>query len=215
MDRMRRTRLWIAIESLLAGSLVIPAMGHAQVSPTDEYKKLITSAQDVTAVGAHPFGEHVDLYTGALSFEITDVSIPGIGPTLTLGRSLNTAEDSQDAEDAITGVGGFWRPFGDWDLDIPRIETNAAWQMGAEGWVVGVYSKNRCTQFGVPPPVPSTSPPDFDWQPDRWWYGYHLIVPGAGDQTLLASYDGPTPTDGKAYSIGQAKLGDYLRRHCQ
>ena len=202
MDRLRRARLWIAFEFVLAGSLIVPVIGHAQVSPTDEYKELVTSAQDVTALGAHPFGERVDLDSGALSFEVTDISVPGTGPALTLGRSLNTAEDSQDAVDAITGAGGFWRPFGDWDLSVPRIETNAAWQMGVEGWVVGVNSNKRCTGFGVPPPVPSTSPPDSDWQPERWWYGYHLIVPGVGEQTLLASYDGQTPTDGKAYSIG-------------
>jgi RHS repeat-associated protein len=141
-------------------------------------------------LGAHPFGENVDLYTGALSFEVTDISIPGNGPTLTLGRSLKTAEDSLDAEDAITGKGGFFRPFGEWDLDIPRIETNAAWQMGVGGWVVGSGSKNRCMGFSVPPPVPSTSPPDLDWQPDRWWYGYHLVIPGQGSQDLL---DGGNP----------------------
>jgi hypothetical protein len=117
--------------------LLAAAQCQAQVSPTDEYRKLVESAQNVTPLGAHPFGENLDLYTGALSFEVTDISVPGTGPTLTLGRVLHTAEDSVDAVDAITGAGGFWRPFGDWDLDIPRIETNAAYQTNVSGWVVG------------------------------------------------------------------------------
>ena len=176
---------------LIAGPLLgVAAQCHAQVSPTDEYSKLIESAQHIGAMGAHPFGENVDLYTGALSFEVTDISVPGIGPALTLGRVLHTAEDSADAEDAITGMGGFWRPFGDWDLDIPRIETNAAWQLNVLGWLVGASSKNRCTGFSKPPPVQSTSPPDMDWAAVRWWYGYHLIVPGHGSQDLL---DGGNP----------------------
>lgn len=178
--------------SLVAVGLLlgIAAQCHAQVSPTDEYPKLIRSAQDVSALGAHPFGESVDLYTGALSFEVTDVSVPGIGPTLTLGRVLHTAEDSRDAVDPITSMGGFWRPFGDWDMDIPRIETNAAWQTNVQGWIVGSGSKNRCTGFSKPPPVQTTSPPNFDWNPLDWWYGYHLVVPGYGSQDLL---DGGNP----------------------
>jgi len=179
-----------------------PALCAAQASPTDEYSKLITSAQDVAALGAHPFGENVDLYTGALSFEVTDVSVSGTGPTLELGRVLKTAEDSPDATDAITGQGGFYRPFGEWDLDIPRIETNAAWQMNVAGWVVGTGTNNRCTGFTAPPPVQSTSPPDLDWQPYRWWYGYHLIVPGQGSQDLLDGGNPPAqqPT-GSGYRI--------------
>lgn len=88
MDRLQRTRLWIALESLLAGSLLIPAVGHAQtaIPPADEYRKLIAAGQSIQPLGAHPFGEKINLYNGSLSFEVTDISVPGIGPVLQLSR---------------------------------------------------------------------------------------------------------------------------------
>ena len=58
---------------------------HAQTStPEDEYKKLIRVTEDISPLGENPFGEHVSLYTGALSFQATDISIPGTGPTIEL-----------------------------------------------------------------------------------------------------------------------------------
>jgi RHS repeat-associated protein len=157
--------------------------------PTDEYSKLIGSASNITPLDSHPFGESVDLYTGALSFAVTDISVSGIGPTITIGRTIKAAEDSADATDAVSG-GGNWRPFGEWDLDIPRIETNAAFAPNLNGWQTDNASvstaSNRCTIFRAPPPAVSTSPPDQAWDPVRWWYGYHLVVPGYGDQLLLS-----------------------------
>jgi RHS repeat-associated protein len=173
----------------LACALQWAADLRATVAPTDEYSKLIGSASGVSPLDSHPFGENVDLYTGALSFGITDISVPGIGPTITVGRTLKAAEDSADATDAVYG-GGNWRPFGEWDLDIPRIETNAAYAPNLNGWQTDnntvPTASNRCTVFRAPPPAVSTSPPDGPWDPVRWWYGYHLVVAGYGDQLLLS-----------------------------
>ncbi len=66
------------------------ARAHAQstVTPEDEYKQLIKIDQDVQPLGPHPIGEHISLYDGTLSFEQTDVSLRGDGPTIQLSRSL-------------------------------------------------------------------------------------------------------------------------------
>lgn len=186
----------------LAYALFWAAELPAQVVPTDEYSKLINSASNITPLNAHPFGESIDLYTGALSFSVTDISVPGFGPTLSVGRTLKAAEYSADATDAVSG-GGNWRPFGEWDLDIPRIETNAAFAPNLSGWQTDNSSvataSNRCTIFRAPPPAVSTSPQSFAWDPVTWWYGYHLMVPGYGDQLLLNRVDGTNshaPTSG-------------------
>ena len=190
-----------ALAYALSWAAELPAMEV----PTDEYSKLINSASSITPLDVHPFGEYVDLYTGALSFNVTDISVPGIGPTLSVGRTLKAAEDSADATDAVAG-GGNWRPFGEWDLDIPRIETNAAFAPNLSGWQTDnsnvATASNRCSVFRAPPPAVSTSPPDGPWDPVRWWYGYHLIVPGYGDQLLLNRTVNNThaPTSG-SYSI--------------
>lgn len=181
---------------VLTVSLLPVVPSHAQVTPTDEYSKLITAGQHIQAVGARPFGENVNLYDGSLSFEVTDVSAPGIGPTLQLGRVLHAAEGSSDSDP------NFQRPFGDWDLDVPRIETNSAHQTNVSGWQIlsngTAGALDRCTDFNLPPPVVSSSPPDGPWDAVRWWYGYHLIVPGYGNQLLLqrSSNNTHTPASG-------------------
>ena len=86
--------------------------------------------------GDHPFGENINLYDGTLSFDVTDVTLRGNGPTITVGRTL------QFWQWVDQGTVGSQRPLGDWDLDIPRIETlvgssgdasTAIWQTGLGG----------------------------------------------------------------------------------
>ena len=174
---------WVVAYGAALSLLFVAGAGHAQTaSPTDEYRKLISAGQSIQPLGTRPFGESINLYNGSLSFEVTDISVPGTGPTLQLSRSLNTGENGEGDNFNMQ------RPFGDWDLDIPRMETQTAFQTNVSGWWTGIYSSgstsylDRCTQFHAPPPVQAVLVKDPDWQPTQWWYGYHLIIPGLGDQ---------------------------------
>ena len=162
--------------------LVLPGWCHAQsVSPEDEYKQLIQVDQAVHPLGAHPFGENISLYDGTLSFDVTDISVSGNGPTIQLARVLTPAQGPGYAVNAL-------RPFGDWDLDIPRIETYAgspALSMAGAIWRTSNSATARCTYFNVPPVYGPTQPGADPWTPNQWWYGYHLMLPGQGSQTLL------------------------------
>lgn len=173
---------------------------HAQlVTPEDEYKKLIQVDQSIHPLGEHPFGEQVNLSTGELSFEETDVSLQGDGPLLQLSRTLGTTNALSFGFDAN-------RPFGDWELDIPRIETATAKQANVTGWDVEASNPlQRCTQFGTPPPIQGQTINSADsWGATQWWYGYHLIVPGQGNQILLprGANNSLSPTmGGQTFSI--------------
>jgi YD repeat-containing protein len=179
-DNAMRTCGWIAHLGL-AVLVLISEQCYAQAAPESEYKQLINVQRDVQPLKANPFGEQVNLYNGALSFAVTDISQPGTGPELTLGRSLQIAEDVHNTD-------GIQRPFGEWRLNIPRIETNTAFQANVLGWDVGNVGDpgylNRCTLFRDPPPVQATIR-GFAWNSTEWWYGYHLVVPGYGDQILM------------------------------
>lgn len=137
-------------------------------------------SQSVTPVplGANPFGENISSYDGSLSFDETDVSLPGNGPALITARSLSTSNPHSFSFNAE-------RPFGDWNFNIPRIETAvvAKLQRGSTGWITnnGLSTGNRCSDFGVPATVSPIQGGD-TWELDQWWYGYHLIVPGVGSQ---------------------------------
>ncbi|WP_140656455.1 RHS repeat protein, partial [Rhodanobacter glycinis] len=145
-------------------------------------KKLIRVNEDIQPLGENPFGENISLYSGALSFEQTDVSLAGNGPTLSISRTftLNTQPELfQKLQETA---------FGDWDINLPRITTVAAIQNNVQGWVVANGNPYAlCTQFGPPP---SVNPPDGDsarnpWDASDWWSGYQLVVPGVGSQDLL------------------------------
>ncbi|HEY4291485.1 hypothetical protein [Luteibacter sp.] len=191
-------------------SLLLPLAAHAQSapganSPEDEYKKFIKVSEDIEPLGDTPFGEHISLYDGSLSFEQTDISVPGRGPTITIGRIFKepVAEERRDLQK---------RAFGEWDLDIPLISTIAPiTQQGSHiGWRVNSTNKKTiCSNFREPPSVPGVAgdPSRPDWEPDNWWSGYHMRIPGQGTQELLSRsaantatpFDAGTP--GRAYPI--------------
>jgi len=171
---------------LTAVASLFPLVVLAQSQPLEsEYKKLIHVDTDISPLGATPFGENVSTYDGSLSFEQTDFSLKGNGPLITVGRSYHV---TGVAELPLKDEGAA----ADWELEIPRIETYTANQLNVTGWQVPAANIGaRCSSFGPPPTVNgiengAPSPPEL------WWYGYHLIVPGAGSQTLQQPESGNT-----------------------
>jgi YD repeat-containing protein len=200
---LRDARLWgrlgLSLCAAVAFGLSGMAWSQSTVTPDQEYQQLIKVNQDIEPLGANPFGENISPYNGELSFDETDVSLAGNGPALVIARSLSTASPLSYSLDAE-------RPFGDWDLDIPRIETAtvAKIQGGNTGWITNSLTiGTRCSDFGVPA-TPSPIQGGNAWSSDQWWYGYHLIVPGIGSQDLMirSSSNPLTPAAGtSAYAI--------------
>ena len=176
-----RFKLWIGLFFVL--SMTAHAQSSTSVTPDQEYQKLIQVDQNIQPLGEHPFGENINLYDGTLSFELSDVSLRGSGPTIELGRTLSFWGWADPSQNAL-------RPFGDWDLDIPRIETLAGgegtpiWQTGVGGTTPTVGTTQRCSNFAPPPGIASTLS-EGGWVPDEWWYGYNLLVPGQAKQLLM------------------------------
>jgi len=196
-----RYACWAAL--LAAVSLA----AHAQTAnPEDEYQKLIQVDQNIQPLGEHPFGENISLYDGSISFNVTDVSLRGNGPTITVGRTAQFIEWAPGSSISPQ------LPLDNWDLDIPRIETlvgstglasTAIWQTGVWGTTPTVGTTSRCTNFKMPPGIASTSSQG-GWVPDEWWYGYNLLVPGEGKQLLMprSAANSLSPTiSGMSFSI--------------
>ena len=170
--------LWAVALLVLSGG----CYAQSAATPDQEYQKLIQVDQAIHPLGAHPFGENISTYDGNVSFDVTDVTLRGNGPTITVGR---TAQFSEWGNGATSGP---QLPLGNWDLDIPRVETLVAsqlgWQTGVWGTTPTVGTTQRCTNFKMPPGIASTSS-EGGWVPDEWWYGYNLLVPGEGKQLLM------------------------------
>lgn len=197
--------------------LLVACVGvaHGFANPEDEYRKLIRVNEDIQPLGEHPFGENINLYDGSLSFTQTDISLPGNGPTLQLIRRFevygNTPEygvaepvfanwelEVPRLETLTAGI----PPTPDnptgmrmWDI------SGAGHVQGIDGWQTdntGSYGGDpnadvnaRCTNFTAPPSVVRRlGDPDLQfWDPEDWWRGYHLIMPGEGGQDILANLD--------------------------
>lgn len=164
---------------------------HAQatnVTPEDEYRKLIRVDEEIHPLGENLFGETVSLYNGTLSFEQTDVSLAGEGPAIQVERSfhLRALKESESIDGA----------FSDWDRELPWITTVTANQTNVTGWQVrnSADPDARCSHFGAPPTVMAQQGGS-DWEPHSWWAGYQLVVPGQGSQDLLkcVAEDAETP----------------------
>src|SRR4030095_3858066 len=95
-------------------ALLVTTAHAAEVTSADEYNKRLKIYQTLSPGGAPPFGEQINLYTGELSFQQTDVSFPGIGPDITITRSTGTSLEDRSLDPLA---------FGNWDISIPRIET--------------------------------------------------------------------------------------------
>jgi YD repeat-containing protein len=196
---MLKPKGWLARLCLLA-LLASPGFGglHAQstVTPEDEYKKLIRVNEDVQPLGEHPFGENISLYDGSLSFQQTDVSASGNGPLLQFSRKFQIEGYSARLERAEYA-------FGDWSIELPHLETftgsgytytSSGWRT-VSGWQVsvapGVDPNARCSHFTQPPTISEHTgdPALVPWEPDSWWKGYHLVMPGQGGEDMLANLD--------------------------
>ncbi len=158
------------------------------VQPWQEYAKAIRAAEVVKGESSTVFGDSVSLYTGAVEFSATDISLPGNNSlAVSLGRSYSAA----------TGPRHF--PFADWDMDVPYISGEF---FRSAGWVVATGSpQNRCSS----PTSPETAAPTYIPPPDPGWEsfsGYHFFSAASGKQEVLFATNSanPKPTDGKTYA---------------
>jgi hypothetical protein len=154
MDGLLRT---FALIFLVA--CVSPVMAQGAVHAV--YLERLKAANGLQPLGDAPFGERIDLHTGEVLFHQADVVLEGTGPTIRVART----RASQG------GFGGF----GDWSLDVPRIETLVAKGGTSVGvdWRVEPGSFARCSRFDVP-----YSMRGHDWQ----GYALHL---GDGEHHAL------------------------------
>lgn len=192
-------RLPRAFAAALAISILSIGSTQGQVRIPDEYDKTVRASQAVGALGSDLFGDQTSLYTGATSFSITDVSLPGNNALpVAVGRRFEVKSRDGFERSAILNTDGM---FADWDLEIPHLSGTFA---SSTGWQVDDYSapNNRCSGQGLgePPIVEGT----FYglWYPSEYWSGYTFHQPGGGDQEMLVfgSLGNPNyPTDGNTY----------------
>lgn len=194
---------WAKQASLACGIMmsVISAQAIGQEKTyADEYQNRIKSAGAIQGLGDTPFGEAIDLYTGATSFQQTDLVLEGKGPAIRIGRRSVSGDFSAANQLAFSG-------FGDWQLEIPQIRTLVAgttrYGSTVGDWRVylstGEPTLDRCTHmdgamWSPPPGYVGLHSGGVD--PSFWWQGYQLDVSGGSQGILIRAGGAPAPATG-------------------
>jgi RHS repeat-associated protein len=143
------------------------------VDPYEHYGDRIDSAKNVSMLGADAFGDQISLHNGALSFEVTDVDLPGnSGLPVRFTRRFEV----HNARSEIRA-----HSLSDWSIDTPRISGRFPTEFG---WVAG-GSTARCTNDAVPN-IPDTGPGDVEpFVLSDFWQGVQLYIPGVASSEIL------------------------------
>lgn len=181
---LRRSSLLQGLAVVLAGALGVSSPVSAQSQfKWDTHNDRVDSTKQITALGTDVFGDQIDLQTGTLSFNVTDVDLPGNnGLPVRFTRSYRI----DNTRGALTN-----RMLADWEVEVPRLSGRFSTQ-----WLAGT-STNRCSSAS-PPAVPASVAAYF--QVSDFWQGVRMDVPGVGGGELLVpAATTPKPTDGQTY----------------
>lgn len=202
--RVKRVRRFIGVACAMlisyAASAEMSAVGQIPVTPEDvddpvspqqEHLRRVTRAQGIDALEDDLFGDSINAYTGGVQFSVTDVSIPG-NSDLPVALARRFDVNGVRGRNARARSGNV---FDDWDLDIPHMHGVFA---ASVGWQAGPTANVRCAQ---PNQAQAAPPATGGFEPDDYWQGNQLYVPGQGDDEIqhLAASAPDRPTDGLIY----------------
>ncbi len=166
--------------------LLIASAAAQSLGATDairQYSDLIRSQAVVAPLESGLLGESVDYYTGQTDFVATDVRLPGnFALPMAISRRYHVGNRAGGAPSGA---------FGDWDLDLPRVEGVIATSVGWSG--TGSSGDKRCSYFGPPPAASITDTLSGGGTvttrvpSSEYGYGFQIVVPGQGRHELLLS----------------------------
>ncbi|MEJ1095433.1 MULTISPECIES: RHS repeat protein [unclassified Pseudoxanthomonas] len=161
------------------------------LEPIEDYNKKIQSAQVISPMTGDSFGESVSLYDGSTSFSATDIDLPGNNDLLVrLSRHFKVI--NRRKEYGLPGLA-------DWELDTPRLSGEFYVDKGWKTKSASPYS--RCSIPAIADAAAVINGVENAGTNHEIWHGYHMHMPGAGDQELLLNTETKIPAvqDGVSY----------------
>lgn len=176
------------------------------VTPQQELRAYVGMKGTVPLPDAGAFGEQINPLTGELTLVQTDAWLNTNGIPLSVTRSFTPG----GSRSGMPRTGAF----ADWQLELPRITTLTVRGIDGHGWqVAGANAYARCHAFAPPPTLNSVelsagvqslgligNGPIYNGgtihgdgsalnadaiDPNVWWQGYQLVLPGQGEQEIL------------------------------
>lgn len=171
--------------------MMATAVSAQSVSIESEWKKLLRVNEDIQPLGPNAFGESISTYDGTLSFRQVDLEAKGNGLPIVVERTIHArpvgGPNAYVFELAAQG-------FADWDMTVPQLETLSAEtrftdeQGHDQSFWYFIDESQRCTRFYGAGTIDVPTKPGEEgvmWEPDQWWHGIQLKIPGAGSQDVL------------------------------
>jgi hypothetical protein len=161
--------------ALLVGLLATGLPAQAAKYPWDSYEDRMKATTSPAALDMELFGDSVSLQNGALSFAVTDVSLPGNSKIpVQLTRRYQVINRKERISDGMLA---------DWEFDIPRIEATFGDRQnnGTSDWLNQNGTAQRCSNFQYAPTISGFQ---------RWdyWTGIQIHVPGGGGELLRSGW---------------------------
>lgn len=180
-------------------SFLSSAYAQDTTSQAIEDRRYKTPSDAVGALGPDLFGEQVDHNTGATSFSVTDIDLPGnnalpVRLTRTIKISVSDGFPHLAPIGAIVS-GAAGAGFSGWSIEVPNL--SGVFTTGPDGtstpqnygWKADSATPNaRCsTGSGMPPRFESLD--GIAGEPYKYWSGTRLSVPGqvSGDILLTTT----------------------------
>ena len=188
----------LPVLSLLSLAFALDAFGQNRAVYND-YDTQMKGSEHIGSLGPGFFGDHTDFYTGATTFLVTDVSLPGNSDlTVALQRSLAAYDDGVNRPPPYPSWTNFEVPY------LSGIYKSLSSHDDDEGWQTsysGGTTLQRCSIPSTGPEVTQSSGKLGEWTSQDYWRGIHLYRPGGQQEPLaiLWSSDPSHPTDGGTY----------------
>jgi RHS repeat-associated protein len=160
--------------------------------------------QNINPLGVGAFGDKLDGYSGSLSFQHTDVSLPGNSDLqVKIVRELEVGATRKKIpwgkftfSTGTTNVNYFigTSEFGDWRLQIPSV---SGFVPGAGAQPTG-WQPTQCSGTFTPPSTitVTTNGAQFGFFLEQYWSGWRLEIPGDASRTLLQKTGTTVPFPG-------------------
>lgn len=163
-------------------------------TPSEFNLERMAPASDIDMLSAELAGDNISLATGTPTFAVTDIHIPvTTGLSVTLSRYYNRLSGRNIRQ---------YQEFGDWGLDIPRIEST--YVQGDTRSTYNFSPSTACTRALTPDSIVGALGQNIEQF--EYFNGVDLIIPAKGGSKLSTS----TATAG-----GHYMTDDHMRVTCK
>lgn len=186
----RAAALTVVLAAFAGGASAEDPTAEVITYPDIEWEKHAPGDTKLQHLTDGLMGDSIDPHLGGLSFEHTDISLPGnSGLEVAIRRKREQGDFYRRYGSGVTAY-----EFGDWQLSVPRIRV-----LIPEGhqWGNARCSQNSISQLPTAIRFTQSGVNDYYLQPRDYSEGVMLDVPGQGSQEILnaSAQGGPWRTD--------------------